>query len=57
MARIKVIFSRTRKMNCRKTVELKTSNKIDADLGAMAMKGCSAFPKAPSSQESDYQIV
>ena len=27
------------------------------DLGAMAMKGCSAFPKAPASLESHYQIV
>ena len=27
------------------------------DMGAMAMKGYSAFPKAPASLESHYQIV
>ena len=27
------------------------------DLGAMAMKGCSEFPKAPASLEPHYQIV
>ena len=27
------------------------------DMGAMAMKGCSAFPKAPVSLEPHYQIV
>ena len=27
------------------------------DLGAMAMKGCSAFPNAPASLEPHYQIV
>ena len=26
------------------------------DLGAMAMKGCSAFPKAPELQEPHHQI-
>ena len=25
--------------------------------GAMAMKGCSAFPKTPASMEPHYQIV
>ena len=27
------------------------------DLGAMTMKGCSAFPKAPASLESHHQII
>ena len=27
------------------------------DLRAMAMKGCSAFPKSPASQEPHHQIV
>ena len=27
------------------------------DLGAMAMKGCAAFSKAPASLEPHYQIV
>ena len=27
------------------------------DLGSMAMKGCSAFPKAPASLETHHQIV
>ena len=27
------------------------------DLGAMAMKGCSAFPKTPAILESQHQIV
>ena len=27
------------------------------DLGAMAMKGCSEFPKAPASVELHHQIV
>ena len=27
------------------------------DLGVMAMKGCSAFPKAPASLEPHHEIV
>ena len=27
------------------------------DLGAMAIKGCSAFPKAPVSREPHHQII
>ena len=30
---------------------------VRVDLGAMAMKGCSAFPKAPASLEPHHQII
>ena len=30
---------------------------VRVDLGAMAIKGCSAFPKTPASQENNHQVV
>ena len=32
-------------------------HRAKVDLGAVAMKGCSAFPKAPTSLETHHQIV